>query len=99
MQVILEWGSRQQKPVFGVQLSDSLGSLRIFIFNFVSLIDDNILPLELHQCTHANSHTFESCDANIKIAGSNLSLDDLLSALLLGNEIDDFAVWEPAIEF
>lgn len=82
-----------------MQLSDSLGSLRIFIFNFVSLIDDNILPLKLHQCTHANSHTFKSSDADIEIAGSNLILDDLLSALLLRNEIDDFTVWKPAIEF
>ena len=93
MKVVLERGSCQQKSVFGVKLSDSLGGLGIFIFDFVSLVDDNVLPLELHQCTHANSHTFKSGDADIKITRRDLILDDLVSALLLGDEIDDLAVW------
>lgn len=99
MQVVLKRRSSQKQSIFGVKLSDSLGSLRILIFNFVSLIDNNILPLELHESAHANSHTFKCGDADIKIAGSNLVFDDVVPALLFGDEVDDFAVWEPAIEF
>ena len=65
----------------------------------MSLVNYNILPLELHQRAHANSHTFKSCDAHVEIARLQLVFNDIVSAFLLGDEIDHSDLWTPTIEF
>jgi len=69
MDVVLEWSTSQQEPILWIKLSNSLWCLTIFIFNFMSFINYNIFPIELHQWSHTNSDSFKSCNTYIKLPG------------------------------
>lgn len=69
MDVVLQWSTSQQKSIFWIKLSNSLWCLTIFIFNFMSFINYNIFPIELHQWSHTNSDSFKSSNTYIKLPG------------------------------
>jgi len=69
MDVVLERSTSQQESILRIKLSNSPWCLTIFIFNFMSFINYNIFPIELHQWSHTNSDSFKSSNTYIEFAG------------------------------
>lgn len=69
MDVVLKRSTSQQESIFWIKLSNSLWCLTIFIFNFMSFINYNIFPIELHQWSHTNSDSFKSSNTYIELPG------------------------------
>jgi hypothetical protein len=62
-------------------------------------INYNIFPIELHQCSHANSDSFKSCETHIKLPGLQLVFNDILSEFLFSDKVHHFALWKPLFKF
>ena len=98
MKVVLKRSAREQKPKVRAQLPDPLACLAIFIFYFVGLVNDNVLPFEFEQCILANSHSFVCRNAHVEVTRHNLIFNDFFSGLLTGYEVAYLYVGTPPLE-
>jgi len=60
MQVVLEGCSSQEKAVSRIKLPETLGDLTLLVLDLVSVIDNDVLPLELEALRHAETNALES---------------------------------------
>lgn len=66
MQIILEWSTSEEELAFCMEFPDHLRKLAIFILDLVSLIDDDIMPLDLLQTVQADPHTLKTGHQHIE---------------------------------
>ena len=65
----------------------------------MSFVDNYILPWKFLKRIHAYSYSLKSCDANIEFSRGDHIFDNVLSALLFGDEIDHRDLGTPFLEF
>ena len=85
MQIILQRRAGKKEAVFCIELPHSFGNLAVFVLDFLSFIDDDVLPFELHKNSHRDPDTLVGGDNNIKLVGQKLVFQDLLSPFFGGN--------------
>lgn len=85
MEVVLKWRTCEENAVSGIEDTQSLRNLRILILELVSFINDEVLPFELLEGSHAEANTLKSCEADIELARMKIFLQDALTLLLGGN--------------
>lgn len=73
--------------------------LTLFVLDFVSLIDYNVMELDFLQVAQTDSDTLKWGDDDVELACWNALFDDVLSFLFGGDELDDFAARQPFPEF
>lgn len=59
MQVVLERRAGKKQALARVQFTEALRNLALLIFDFVRLIDDDILPFKFLERTHAHADAFK----------------------------------------
>lgn len=59
MQVVLERRAGKKQALARVQFTEALRNLALLIFDFVRLIDDDILPFKFLEGTHAHADAFK----------------------------------------
>lgn len=64
----------------------------------MSFVNDEVLPLELLQCSHAESHTLKCGETHIKLAGMKILFENALSLLFGGDQIQNARLWQPLLE-
>jgi len=79
VQVVLQGSTSQQESVSTVQLSEALGNLTVFVFELVSFVNNDILPLEVKQLGHARSHSFKGSQYHVKLSRQQVMLEQLFT--------------------
>lgn len=65
----------------------------------MSLIDNDVMELNLFQVTETNSYSFKRSNNDIKLSRWNSFFNDILTLLFGGNQLDNSAAWQPFSEF
>lgn len=65
----------------------------------MSLIDDDVMPLDFFQGTEANSDTFETCDNDIKFSLVDKVVNKIFSFFLGCNKLDNSFLRQPFLDF
>ena len=64
----------------------------------MSLVNNDVLPLELHKRPHADAHTLEGGDTHVELVGLQLGPQDLLSAVFRCDEVANAHLGQPELE-
>ena len=64
----------------------------------MSLVDNNVLPLEFCESIHADPNSLKCRNANVKVSGSQLGFDDFFPGLLSCDQVANLDVRAPAAE-
>lgn len=83
----------------GAEFTQSLGDNTLFIFDFMSFIDNEVLPLELFELGHADPHAFESCNTHIEIARNESFLENNFSLFFRADQVAHLRLGEPLFKF
>jgi hypothetical protein len=81
-----------------VELANYLGKLTIFVFDLMSLVYDNVVPLDLLQTVETQSHSFETGDQNIEFPFIDNGAQDLLPFIAGGYKFDNPGAGHPFLE-
>ncbi len=71
----------------------------VLVFEFVRLVDNQVLPLDLLEGIHADYEAFIGSDAHVELARYQLLLNDLISKLHLRVKMHDIHERCPFLEF
>jgi hypothetical protein len=99
MQVVLEWRAGQQQALLRVKLTQSTRNLAVFIFEFVSFINDDVLPCEFLERAHAKAYTLEGGKTDIEFARLEVVLESLLTLFFRCNQVEHSDLRTPQFEF
>lgn len=61
----------------------------------MSLIDNNVVELDLFQVTETNSYSFKRSNNDVKLSSWNSFFNDILTLLFGGDQLDNSAAWQP----
>lgn len=95
MKIVLQRGTCEKEFALSVKFSNDLGKLAFFVFDFVSLINDDVMELDFFQVTEANPHTLERGDDDVELTCSYALLNDIFSFLFGSNQLDNPTAWQP----
>ena len=98
MQVVLQWGTSQQESIAGVQLSEALGNLTLFVLDLVSLVDYDVLPFVLEKLSHTDPDSLKSGQADVELARLEVILEDFFPLGFGGDQVDHSHLWAPLFE-
>lgn len=66
MQVVLERSASEEEFAVSMQFAHYLRKLAVLILDFVGLVDDYVVPLDLLEGVKTNAHTFEAGDQDVE---------------------------------
>lgn len=64
----------------------------------MSLINNDVMELNLFQVTETNSYSFKRSNNDIKLSSWNSFFNDILTLLFGGDQFDNPAAWQPFFE-
>jgi len=96
--VVLQWCTSEHQTILCLYQPCCDRNFWVFIFEFVSLINDKVLPFKLFECITANSDTLISCDTNIKLPVLHLFSDNGVPNFHLGIQLDNSKERNPLSE-
>ena len=75
-----------------------MGQLAVFIFDFMSFVNDDVMPFDFFEIAKANSNPLKARHYHIKFFRNHTIDQNFLSFLLCGDQFDDVAVREPFLK-
>lgn len=98
MQIVLEGSACQKEAIAAVELAETLGDLAVFVFQFVRLVHDDVLPLEAEELVHAGAHPLERGQAHVELSRQEVVLQQFFSLNLCGDQVEDADLRTPPLE-
>lgn len=82
VEVVLQRGSGEQKPVARFDLANDEGEFGLFVLDSVGLIDDHVLPVELLEDALLSDEHLVGGDDDVPTAGHHRVADELVPSFL-----------------
>ena len=98
MEVVLEGSACEEETVVAFEFAEAAGDDTVLVFELVSLINNDILPVELLESGHRNTDPFKSGQTDVKFSWVDSLLQDFFSLVLGRDQVAHSDFGKPFLE-